>query len=232
MGRKYAVSTVSLVPHSLGKEGFKRSLDIEKKLRLGGIHALPMRGWSTDVELYKSHHEQVISFEGPCNSSTLMDLYLFGFNPKPVLEAMENSFGLDRFIDHKFGDRWCMVEICPEASTQIQNYLNYPSGVGLVWDTRYVREKEMPDWKFLLSELPPESIKMIRFQPKDENELAEFINYQKNELAKMLEDLALKVSGDCSVILEIKPTIKTMMSRDSLMRKLSIIYGIIRDIMM
>lgn len=255
--RKYGISTVSLVPFSLGKKGFEKSLDIVEKLGLNGIQALPMRGWPVDKNYYASNLQEpwdkmILSFEGAWNSGTIrerfsrtasemkkgyptfMDWYLFGFNPKSVLEAVRQVFGWQKFIDHKFGDYWCKVEIYPEASTQIQNYLNYPSGVGLVWDTRHVRDKGMPDWRKLLSELPSESIKMIHFQPKDEIELTKFMNGEKNELSIMLKALADKVFKDCPVILEIKPRIRAVLgmeSMKSLMNRIKPIRDAVFDIL-
>lgn len=246
--RKYGINVVSLTPFSLGKKGFKKSLDIAEKLGLDGIQALPMRGWHKDNESYEDCRDKVISFEDPWNSGTLgerfrrtiseikkgyptfMDVYLFGFNPKPFLKATEKIFGQSKFIDHKLNAYRYMVEIYPQVSNKIGDYTD--PNRRLVWDTRHVRDKGMPDWKSLLSELSPESIKMIHFQPKNEKELVEFMNYKENELMKMLQGLALKVSRDCPMILEIKPTIRSMMSFDFLMKRLSFIKGIVSDILM
>lgn len=254
MGRKYGISTVSLVPYSLGRDGFKNSLDIAiSSLGLSGIQALPMRGWSNDKYHYARYlgdplDQIILSFEGSWNSGTIfqalkrrfgskregyptfLDLYLFGRKPEAVLKVMDDVFGWDKYISHKFensGYRY-MVEIGPD-NVQIQNYVDYKHG--LVWDTWHVREEGMPDWRDLLSALPPESIKLIHFHPKDEGELAEFMSGKANELDDMLQALRLKVSPDCPLILETRPRIGSFVSRKSMMKKLRLIRDTVFDIL-
>lgn len=252
MGRKYGISTISLVPYSFGTEGFKNSLDIAIiDLGLSGIQALPMRGWSNDRYHYSRYlgdplDKIILSFEGPWNSGsvwqafartlgskkegypTFLDLYLFGRNPMPVLKAMDNVFGWEKYISYTINSGYrYMVEIGPD-NVQIQNYVDYRHG--LVWDTCHTREKGMPDWKELLSALSSESIKLIHFHPKDEGELAQLIGGWGNELADMLDALRLKVSPDCPVILETRPKIG-FVSRKSMIKRLSLIRDTVCDIL-
>ncbi|MEK7070329.1 MAG: hypothetical protein AAB966_00825, partial [Patescibacteria group bacterium] len=168
MGRKYGVSVISLVPHSLGSMGLQKSLDTAIcELGLDGIQALPMRGWSCNQKSYeellpKNLKELVISFESSWNYGTafqalkrrfgfgeegyptFLDLYLFDKESESILRVMENIFGWDKYISHTLrnsGYRY-MAEIGPD-NVQIQNYVDYKHG--LVWDTWHVREKYMPD---------------------------------------------------------------------------------------
>lgn len=254
MGRKKAISTISLITDSLGPKGFENSLDIATlELKLDGIQALPMRGWPACKDYYASLlHEpwdkMVLSFEGPWNSGsvwqamrrrfnfekegdpTFLDLYLFGVNPMPVLRAMGNVFGWDKYISHRLGYKY-MTEIYP-VNVQIQNYIDYK--YGLVWDTWHVREKGMPDWRDLLSALSTENIKMIHLHPKDEDELTKLIKGEENELTEMLHALRLKVSADCPVVLETRPKISffdSKKSKNSMIKELCMVRDVVFDIL-
>lgn len=254
MRRKYGVSTVAVVPESLGPKGFENSLDIAQDLKLDGIQALPMRGWPSNKYYYANYlqdpwDKMILSFEGPWNSGsvwqafartlgskklgypTFLDLFLFGRNPMSVLWAMEQVFGLDKYISHSLRKEeylYDMIEITSD-NTQIQNYVDYKHG--LVWDTWHTREKGMPDWINLLSALSPESIKMIHFHPKDERELNQLIKGEGNELADMLHALRLKVSPDCPVVLETRPKIRHFVSKKSMLERLRQIRDTVYDIL-
>ena len=251
--RKYGISTISLTPWSLGPKGFEKSLDIAEELGLDGIQALPMRGWPSEPSLYARHLDEpwdklIISFGDAWNSGTVtqalkrrfgfgkegyptfLDLYLFGFGRRPVqvLETMGKVFGWEKYINPKFSNsEYRYLLKINSDNVQIQNYVDYKHG--LVWDTSHVREQGMPDWRNLLSTLPTESIKLIHFHPKDENELAEFVAGNKNELSEMLEFLAVKVSKDCPIIIETCPMI--FRSRKSLIKKGCLVRDVLFDYM-
>ncbi|OGC80223.1 hypothetical protein A3K01_00775 [candidate division WWE3 bacterium RIFOXYD1_FULL_43_17] len=175
-----------------------------KSAGYAGIQALPIKFWS-----YKRIHEwekDVISFEDAFNFGLPWKALLFGrrispFFPQAILVAHHWQKGV-------------AVEIHPELSTSIEEYLDFCANGGrFCWDTLHVRRRRrdgssgIDDWEKLLQALPEGAVELIHVHPK-KAEIPAFLNGASTEFREMLSLLGLKFPR-VPAIIEIFPPLKS-----------------------
>lgn len=225
MARLFTVSCVSLFPYSIGRKGFRRSMEMAERAGFGGIQGLPLRGWE---HLEKFPTDTILSIEDAWNYGTLskglmrtfkladdpyptlIDWALFGPKPHKALNTLRNLWPGASYISHDFGET--LMEINPEASINHKPYLSYLPG--LVWDTWHVRRPHrrngttIEDWDVLLEQLPSESIQLIHVHPSAEESFRLIKGSCGPELERMLEALQRKTANsNCPIVLEVTPAL-------------------------
>lgn len=238
---KVGISTVSLLPWSLGENGLMRSWKIASELGYDGLQVLPFKVLG-GIYFRKVPWENIISFEGAWNNGNFMDaLYRTIMDPGneelPTLldwllfgeKGAEEVFSVlseAKHIVHSPDPHYPHpLEINPELGWDAGNAVRVLDldAMPLVLDTLHLRRlgrhgepplfSTVSDCLYFISELKKEKIAFVHFHPKDDNELKGFLRGEPtNPLSLILMGIYSR-GVNCPIIVEIPP-LKRFLFRD------------------
>lgn len=234
--RLFGVNVASLLPYSLGKYGFKRSIKIAVDSGFDGLHILPLRGWN-NIPKRGIPQKYIISFQEAWNGGSFISAirrefkqrttgkYLDEQNPLLIdwllFGSWRNSYAKMELFFERFP--WAfysyyrdpivrrglkeLIELCPELGWNgVRRLQRLHEPTGFVWDVEHITRKGRQGE-------PPLTKDWRSLLDKLKPEEIKLIHVTTNlheiaELPEMLRALAEKTSETmCPIILEDKPRI-------------------------
>ncbi len=224
--RKYAISTLSLLPGAIGPGGLRRSLRAARSEGLG-LYALPL--WGIEFLAPRGGYEDIIGIErawnsrsgkfllacqrlftGDDNLPSLIDFLLFGPGHSARFEWLKTMAFTAMEVGH-FPRESSLLEFkgrLPKKISESYSLINYleVQKINLVVDTYHIRAAEedvSPIWA--VSRLAyARKVGMVHFQPfRQTNELDKFMSGDPTVIEKILK--ALIPAGKVPVVMELSP---------------------------